>query len=192
MAMDYKNALEVINKGEVIKIDTFKVNDEVCIGTFGIGFDGHVAHLFAHSPKRGYSTYAKIVLREFYKYKPIKYEMKINGEPISKECFLLTFANSSQFGNNAAIAPFADIRDGELDITMISKFPLITTPRLIYRLMHAAIHKSKFVTLKKAKEVVLKNNTPLRAHIDGEPVTFSSDLHIKIVPLSLNVIVPQQ
>jgi hypothetical protein len=36
-------------------------------------------------------------------------------------CFLLTFANSSQFGNNAVIAPLADIKDGILDISMMGK-----------------------------------------------------------------------
>ncbi len=188
--MDYKKALEVINTGREVRIDTFKVNDEFCIGTFGVGFDGHVAHLFANSSKRGFVSYIKIVLSEFYKYKPTRYEMKIDGEDFSKECFLLTFANSSQFGNNAVIAPFAEVQDGILDISMVRQFPLISAPMLLFRLMNETIHKSRFFNMKRAKEIIVKNNTELQGHIDGEPVTFATDLQIKIVPSSLNVLVP--
>lgn len=189
--MNYREAIHIINTGKVVRIDTFKVNDAFCIGTFGVGFDAHTAHRFAQSPKRGFSTYAKIVLSEFYKYKPLTYEMKIDGQDFSKECFLLTVANSSQFGNDARIAPFADVQDGLLDISMISRFPLIQTPLLLYRLMNNAIYKSRYFTMKRAKELMIKNNTGLQVHIDGEPITFASDLHIKINPLSLNVLAPQ-
>jgi len=190
--MNYKDAIAVINTGRVENIDTFKVNNEVCIGTLGVGFDAHTAHLFAKSATRGFATYAKIILSEFYKYKPLSYEMTIEGEDFSKECFLLTIANSSQFGNNAVIAPFASVKDGVLDITMISRFPLIRTPVIIYRLMTRSIQKSPFFTAKRGKEIIIKNKTELPAHIDGEPVIFASDLHIKVVPSSLNVLVPNK
>jgi diacylglycerol kinase (ATP) len=189
--MNHKEAIGVINTGRVVRIDTFKVNDAFCVGTFGIGFDAHTAHMFAKSSKRGYSTYAKIVLTEFYKYKPVTYEITADGEAFSKECFLLTIANSSQFGNDARIAPFADVQDGLLDVSMISRFPFLGAPLLIYRLMHNAIHKSRYFSMKRAKEVTIKNNTEMQVHIDGEPITFATDLHISIVPLSLNVLVPQ-
>lgn len=188
--MDFEKALHVINTGKVIPIDTLRANDEFCTGTIGVGFDAHVAHLFSQSPKRGYSTYVKLVLTEFYKYKPQMRELLVDDKQVTKECFLLTFANSSQFGNNAVIAPFADVTDGIIDISMMKKFMLAHAPHLIYRLMHNKIHESKYFEMMTAKNIVLKNNGTLKAHIDGEPVTFSTDVHVKVVAKSLNVLVP--
>jgi diacylglycerol kinase family enzyme len=42
------------------------------------------------------------------------------------------------------------------------------------------------------KTVLLKNNSVLKGHIDGEPVTFTTDLHVKIIPASLNILVPER
>ena len=188
--VDIEKALHVINTGKIEKIDTVKVNDEFCLGTIGVGFDAHVAHLFASSKKRGYSTYVKLVLAEFYKYKPFKYELTVDSQTVTKSCFLLTIANSSQFGNNAVIAPFADVMDGTIDIIMMRQFGVCFAPNLIWRLMNNSIHKSRFFSMMRGKNILLKNNSILKGHIDGEPVTFENDLHIKILPSSLNVIVP--
>jgi len=188
--MKLEEAITVINTGKYERIDTIRVNNEFCLGTVGVGFDAHVAHLFAHSSKRGYATYVKLVLGEFYKYKARTHVMEIDGQTISKECFLLTFANSSQFGNNAVIAPFADVKDGIIDISFMKKFGFIYAPFLIRRLMNNSIHESKFFSMMRGKNIVLKNNFELQGHIDGEPVIFNNDLHVNIVPKSLNVIVP--
>ncbi len=188
--MNIEKAFHVINTGKIEKIDTVRANEEFCISTIGVGFDAHIAHLFANSSKRGYYTYAKLVLSEFHKYQPLTYELTVDGQAISKECFLLAFANSSQYGNDAVIAPFADVQDGIVDVSMMKKFPLLAAPFLVYRLTHNSIHKSKFFSMVKGKNIVLKNNLELKGHIDGEPVLFNSDIHIKIIPESLNVIIP--
>jgi len=188
--LEHKDSVMVINKSLKDRIDTVKVNGEFCLGTIGIGFDAHIAHLFAVSEVRGYSTYVKLILTEFYKYKSTLYHIEVDGKKISKECFLLTFANSSQFGNNAVIAPFADVKDGILDVSMMSRFPMFAAPHLIYRLMHNIIHQSRYFEMAKGKSVLVKNTGSLNGHIDGEPVTFEGDLQIDIVPASLTVIVP--
>jgi diacylglycerol kinase (ATP) len=188
--LKYEDAIRVINDSRKEIIDTVTVNNEFCLGTIGVGFDAHIAHLFARSEVRGYSTYVKLVLTEFYKYQPMLFHLNVDGKEISKECFLLTFANSSQFGNNAVIAPFADVRDGILDISMMKKFPVLAAPHLIYRLMNNIIHRSRFFDMAKGKTVHVKNTGAMLGHIDGEPVTFHGDLHIRIVPASLSVVVP--
>src|SRR5205085_10027306 len=133
-------------------------NDHFCIGTIGVGFDAHIAHLFAKAGKRGYSTYVKLVLAEFSSYGEKNFSILVDGKLYERKCFLLTFANSSQFGNNAVIAPFADVKDGIIDVSMISRFPAIAAPSLIYRLMKNSIHGSKYFSRLKAREIIVKNN----------------------------------
>jgi diacylglycerol kinase family enzyme len=188
--MTFKEAFDVINGGKTEAIDTVEVNEEISVSTIGIGFDAHIAHLFAEAGTRGYVTYVKLVLTEFYKYEPFTYLISVDGKEFSKECFLLTFANSSQFGNNVVIAPFADVKDGIIDISIMKKFPFRVAPHLIYRLMNNTIDKSRFFEMMRGKEITVRNNRVLQGHIDGEPVTFSTDIHVKTIPMSLKVIVP--
>lgn len=185
--VDFAKAMDVINRGKSETIDTVKVNGHFCVGTFGVGFDAHIAHLFANAGTRGYSTYVKLVLTEFYKYKSKIFHLDVDGERFEKECFLLTFANSSQFGNNAVIAPFADVKDGWIDVSMMRKFPVLVAPHLIYRMMNNSLHHSRFFSGKKGKIIRVLNNGILLGHIDGEPVQFTDTIRIEIVPLSLNV-----
>ena len=188
--LDPGEAVSVINRFNRQVIDSVTANGEFCLGTIGVGFDAHIAHLFAKSSVRGYATYVKLVLTEFYKYKPRNFQLTVDGKEFSKECFLLTFANSSQFGNNAVIAPFADVTDGLIEVSMMGKFPVLSAPHLIYRLMNNTIHRSRYFEMARGKNLLLKNSGALQGHIDGEPVTFQDDLHVQIVPGSISVIIP--
>lgn len=182
-------AIKLLNDGVSELIDTVTVNDRFCIGTIGVGFDAYIAHLFATAPKRGYSTYVKLVLTEFRSYREKRFSIVVDGKSYEKDCFLLTFANSSQFGNNAVIAPFADVKDGLIEISMLSRFPVMAAPSLIYKLMNNSIHRSGYFNALRGRQILVKNNEILNAHIDGEPVQFNSDLSIKIHALSLKVVV---
>ncbi|REJ83523.1 MAG: diacylglycerol kinase family lipid kinase [Bacteroidetes bacterium] len=188
--LDAREALKTLNKCYELDIDSLKINDRFCIGTFGLGFDAHIAHLFAASEKRGYYTYVKLVLGEFYKYNPKDYLLQIDGEKHLLEAFLLTVANGSQFGNNAVIAPFADPGDGIIDVSVMKKFPLISAPSLIYRMMKNTLYKSKYFESFRAKEILVYNNIELKCHIDGESCVFNSDIHVKMQASSIRMLVP--
>lgn len=185
--VDFKKAMHVINRGKPERIDTATVNSRFCAGTFGMGFDAHIAHLFAEAGTRGYSTYVKLVLTEFYKYPSRKFNLEIDGDNFEADCFLLTIANSSQFGNNAVIAPFADVKDGWLDISMMKKFPFLMAPHLIYRMMNNSLHRSRYFSGKRGKSIRILNSGKLKGHIDGEPVVLQDTIEVKVVPLSLDV-----
>ncbi|MBK9412994.1 MAG: diacylglycerol kinase family lipid kinase [Bacteroidetes bacterium] len=184
----FQKAVALLNTGTNELVDTLTVNNRPCIGTFGIGFDAHIAHLFAGAGTRGYSTYVKLVLAEFSKYKPVYFKIFADKKEYHLNCFLLTFANSSQFGNNAVIAPFADVKDGIIDISMLQKFPAYVAPHLVYRMMNNSIHNSRFFDRLNAKEILVRNETIVKGHIDGEPVELEGDIEIKVKPLSLNIV----
>lgn len=186
--IDFRKAVALLNTGTIESVDTLTINNRPCIGTFGIGFDAHIAHLFAGAGTRGYSTYVKLVLAEFSKYKPVYFKIFADKKEYHLNCFLLTFANSSQFGNNAVIAPFADVKDGIIDISMLQKFPAYVAPHLIYRMMNNSIHKSRFFDRMSAREITVRNETIVKGHIDGEPIELEGDIEIRIRPLSLNIV----
>jgi diacylglycerol kinase (ATP) len=190
--LELTEALKLIQYGKEKWCDTFTVSGHTGIGTFGLGFDAHIAHLFAQSNTRGYSTYVKLVLKEFSRFKGISLKMKFDGEDYTGSPFLFTVANSSQFGNNAVIAPMADSSDGWLDLAFVRKFPLWSAPSLIYRLTHNSLNKSKFYSHARCKEIYVENKKVMRAHIDGEPVEISGDFRIQVIPSSIKIIVPSR
>jgi len=188
--VDKKSALENMLNGQPAPIDTFTAGDHIAVGTFGIGFDAHIAHLFAKSQTRGYSTYVRLILREFSSFPPVNVALSIDGDPFTVGAFLLTFANSSQFGNNAVIAPFADITDGLLDISVMKPFPWYIAPKLIYRLTHNTLHQSKYYVHRTGSIIEVINPSVLKGHIDGEPVELYGNFTVRVVPQSLKIILP--
>ncbi|MFN4234238.1 MAG: diacylglycerol/lipid kinase family protein [Bacteroidia bacterium] len=184
-----KKALKLINQGNTNLHDTGLINSKPFIMCAGVGFDAHVAYLFSKENKRGLKTYIKIIAHEFSIYKPLKYELKIDGKKIEKKAFLISIANCSQFGNNAWIAPQAKSNDGILNITLIKPFLPFYAPSLVRRLFLKTIHKSKFVETFKGKEIEIKHKNTI-AQYDGEAFEAGKNIQIKIVPNSLYIITP--
>jgi len=185
-----EKAVKVINNTKLFKMDTIQINDDYFVNMAGVGFDAHISHLFANHGKRGFRSYLKLILKEYFNYKPNNYSLRINQQSIDIQAFLISFANSSQFGNNAHIAPLAEINDGLIDICILKRFPIWKSLIITILLYSKKLTKSKYYQIKKASKVEIINNNELNAHIDGDPITFNSNVEIKIIPESLNVVIP--
>lgn len=187
--MDLKKAMSVINEAKIVSIDTIQLNDERFVNVAGIGFDAHIGWEFAKFGKRGFSSYVKVISRELPRYKAQDFELTIDGKTFSKNAYLISFANGSQWGNNAIIAPEADIKDGIMDIAILRDFKFMNAFSIGLKLFRGTLHKSSYLEVIKAKEVIVKQTGTI-AHIDGEPIETGNELRIKVDPLSLKVIVP--
>lgn len=187
--LNLKKAMKVINSGKQIKIDTIQMNEETFANVAGVGFDAHIGWEFAKFGKRGFSSYVKVITRELPKYKAQDFELIIDGKSSIKNAYLISFANGSQWGNNAYIAPTANITDGMMDIAILKDFKFINAIAIGYRLFKKSLDKSSFLEIIKAKEVIVKQKGII-AHIDGEPIEIGHEIIIKVNPLSLKVIVP--
>ncbi len=186
--INVKKAVEIINRGKFTQIDTMKVNDNYCVNMAGVGFDAHISNLFASYGKRGLQSYVKLIIKEFFKYKEHRYKILIDNRVGEEEAFVISFANSTQFGNNAHIAPMAKIDDGLIDVCILKKFPAWKAPFLAARLFLKTIHKSKYYKLLKTNKLKIINSETLHAHMDGDPFTFDSNIKIEVLPKSLSVV----
>ncbi len=183
-------AIKVLNTGRVLDVDTVVANDKTVIGICGVGFDAHIAHEFANYGKRGFSSYVKVIMREFPKYKLALYKIEVNGEIIEEKAWLVTVANGSQFGNNATINPQSIITDGIMELCIVKPFEWWRFPILVYALFNNKIDRLPFITTIKADTITILNNDTTVAHIDGEPVHLGPEILFKVLPKSLKVIVP--
>ena len=182
-------AIRLLKECKTVKIDTVSINDEKFIGIAGVGFDALIAAKFATYGKRGLRSYVALTFKELNDYVAETYELYIDGQKYERNAFMISFANSAQFGNNAVVAPGATITDGIIDICVMQQFPPITLPLLTMRLFTNTIDKSKYMEILKGKEIFLKQKSKF-VHLDGEPYELGQELHIKINPKSLNIVVP--
>ena len=171
-------AIRVLNQMNEGFIDTIVLNEKYYIASIaGVGFDAYIARLMKSAKLRGFSAYLNLILREYPTYESKDYTLIIDGQEIHRKAWFTTFANSNQFGYNAAIAPLAKLDDGLIDISIVDKIPIghvpITGP-LVYA-NHFEL--SQHVEMFKAHEVHVMGNVDRWVNIDGEGENVGTELH---------------
>lgn len=180
ISMNIRKSARTLIEGMALHLDVCKLNDQRFLCTSGIGFDAIIADKMSKTASRGFLKYVQLVVGESIFFKPIEVQMKIDGVSIEEPVFLITFANASQFGNNAFIAPGASMTDGFIDVVVVRKFAKIWMPVFAVALFSKHIPNLPFVDCYKAKEIELKlANTP-HYHFDGEPGKLKTPAHITI------------
>jgi len=180
-------AIEVINQSRSNLIDTGTFNDKLFLSVAGLGFDAKVSAAFDVFGRRGLLSYMYISAREYFSFKANNYTIELNGRTIETKAFLLTAANSSQFGNNAFIAPNAKIDDGLLDFVIIKPSNFFSSLIISLRMFNGTLHKSKYCEIHQSNKIRIIHDDNV-AQIDGEPVTIPHQITITLHSKSLLMI----
>lgn len=184
-------AIEMLNSSEPIFIDYGMVNDIPFFSTCGVGFDAVVAEKFSDT-ERGLKGYMQTILKDLFQYKPETYHIEGNGIDITTTAFLVNFANASQWGYEAYIAPKASIQDGWLDVAIVSEFPMVIAAGLALSLFTKTIDEMLHMNTIRAKELILTRESEGIMQIDGTPIMMPAKLHVKIVEDGLKVLVKKR
>ena len=187
-------AIELLNHAEPVAIDYGLANDQLFVSTCGVGFEARVAYQFAAAGTRGFRTYFEQIIKDAFSYQPETYTIRFaeNNKEITHKAFLITFANSNQWGYEARIAPKASLQDGLMDICIMSQHALLGSADLALRLFTKHINDSLFMDTIKAKDVVLVREREGLFHIDGDPVEMPNEIHIRIIEDGLRVLVEKR
>lgn len=189
MDADLEKAVSQLNSCDFRSIDSCTANGIPFFNVSGVGFDAHIANLFATTKVRGFMTYIKLVLRECAFYPAQRYTLEYDGKRESHEAVIISWANAKQFGHNAQISPESIVDDGLVDICVLKDFNRLKVPILLYYLFTARIHKSKYMKIIRTKSVKISCENGI-SHLDGEGIDLGSSIHIDTVPKSLNIFVP--
>ncbi|GAA4437250.1 diacylglycerol kinase family lipid kinase [Pontibacter saemangeumensis] len=186
-----QGALRVLNKGHVTTIDSGSINGHPFFTTAGIGFDAYISSVFAGNKKRGLQSYVELVMKEVRNYRHLPVKASINGAVIDTDCFVMAFANAAQYGNNAYIAPEADIQDGLLDVCLVRRLDIIKALNLSYSMLTNQLAHADSAEYFKTTHVQVETEEPMMFHADGEYMGKTSAFDVHIQPLSLKVVTPQ-
>lgn len=188
--MQCKKALMSLNQSTIKTIDTGMANSVPFINVCGFGFDAHVCAGFANMGTRGFRTYAKVSLQTIKKFKPEKLTLDIHQTRTQEKAIVLAICNGPQYGNNAYIAPEANLSDGQFHITHIQELNWKNIVGLGVNLFLKRLHQSAHVKTSIANCLTVHREEDNFVNIDGEPVWLEKSVNIKLQALSLNVLIP--
>ncbi|MDR1170343.1 MAG: YegS/Rv2252/BmrU family lipid kinase [Prevotellaceae bacterium] len=190
ISLNYHKANHIAQNGEIISSDYGILNGKPFFCTAGTGFDAQVGKRFAQIGRRGFVSYAQASVMEYFHYSPQNYKITIDGKTFSRRAFMITCANTSQWGYNAYIAPDAKLNDGLIDLVIVSPFSFMVAPIIGLRVFTKSLCNSRNIEVYRAKEAVIERDRAGFIHIDGEPLNEKKVLKIKAVSGELKIIAP--
>ncbi len=192
---DPLEAAALISQGKIIKIDLGLVNDKYFINMAGLGFDAAVAQrINAKKLYGGTIAYLWAILCTLFTYQALDLEITIDGEVRREKVTLIAIANAQYVGGGLKMAPYADLRDGLLDVCIIkeaTRWEILQTLPSLFTGGHKDHEKCIML---KAREVMLKPLNPRQkffCHAEGE-IFAGFPLHFCIVPAALRIVVPPE
>lgn len=194
ISMQPEKALQQLFAEQLAVIDTCYLNGTPFFCTAGVGFDAFVAERFAQQTTRGLSTYAKTVLKAWRVYEPPTLSLELDGTLRQQQVFAVTFANASQYGNNAYVAPLALTDDGLMDVCVMSPFALYQLPAVLWRLFNRSLNHSRHLQIFRTPHLCVNTqSSPTLVHLDGDPLWLpTATLQLSLKPHSLRVLVGQR
>lgn len=182
-------AVRSLFSSQVFDMDVFTVNGKLSLNVSGIGFDGHVTNLFGVKTGRGLLGYVTVTVQEFTTFSEFQAEIAIDQRQITRHVFIIAIANSSQYGNNAYIAPAASVCDGLLHINFLRKIPLYRMD-FLYDFFAGRVGHSPYSDIVETAAMEVTTSFPVAHHVDGEPAGLESKFRIVLNPGALRVLYP--
>ncbi len=189
--LDATKAINIIGEGHVRTIDYGSANGNIFFCTCGVGFDAFISDKFADEKKRGPLGYVRNIVEGVIEFKPEEYTIIHDEGEIKEKAFLVTCANASQYGNEAYIAPDADMEDGKMNVSILKPLNPNEIPQTTFQLFTKNIDKnSKMITLL-SSQLKIKREKSGVMHVDGEPLESGKEINVKIIPKGLKVFAPK-
>lgn len=188
--LNIDQAMEVAVSGQVTKIDTGEANGNPFLNVMGIGLDAEIGNRFNDSKGRGFLKYLREGWSTLFYYRSARYELVRKQSVEAVDAYLIAIANSSQYGNNAYIAPDASLQDGKLNFVIIQYPGFFGALILIWQMFAKTLYKSEKVEAFCEESITLLLSQPSFFHVDGEILECKDKIEVVTRPLSLGVVVP--
>ncbi len=175
-------------------IDAGELNGRMFLNIAGIGLDARIAERFnaCEQGKRGIGPYFRIGLHEAFCYEPQPLEIALDGERIDSRALLIAFANGSEYGNRARIAPHARLDDGRLEAVVVEDRRPVARLWGSRHLLLSRPERAAGMTFRSIQHAEVRGTGPLPFHVDGEHGVADHVISVRIRPGYLRVCVPAE
>lgn len=184
------SAADVVTRGHVRRIDAVRTGSGRwwdC--ALAAGFDSAVNDLANRLRwPRGRRRYDLAVLAELPTFRPIRFALRLDGQPEETTAMLVALGNARSYGAGLRIAPHARLDDGLLDVVVVGPVPAATLIRLYPTVWRGRHVDHPAVTVRRAAVVEL-SAPGVTAYADGERLG-PLPLVNRCVPGALRVLAP--
>ncbi len=175
----------------VAVIDSGAANGFPFFNVMGVGFDADISRRFNDLPRRGPAAYARAGFEAFRDRRPQQVTVAADGgPPATLDAFLVSVANSDQYGNRARLAPGASVTDGRLDLVAVHPVGFWSALPLFARLFFGSFDRSPRVVRLRGTRFVIRRRVSGLVHTDGETHETDATVEILVRPRSLRLVVP--
>lgn len=189
--LGFDEALEALLDARVRVIDTGSVNGLPFFNVAGLGLDANISDRFNRSRERGLLSYFRLGFEALFRTPIEQLVIEPAGAPaVSLPSFMTAIANSTQYGNNARIAPRAMLDDGRLDVVVVTSGNPVLAFWLGLRSFAGTLDRAQAVRSLQAPGFTIRRAAAGPIHTDGEVHVCPATVEVRVVPRSLRVLVP--
>ncbi len=156
-------------------------------GVLGAGFDAKVnERANGWRWPKGPRKYDLAIARELPVFRPLPYELVLDGRTITANAMLVAVGNGPSYGGGMQVCPDAELDDGLLDVMIVDKISKLEFLKVFPKVYTGAHKDHPAVTIHRARQVRL--DTPgIVAYADGERYA-PLPMTCEVVPGALRVL----
>ena len=191
---DLNKALEIACAGEPRQIDVGKANDRLFLNVVSGGFGAEVTATTPQDMKKalGGAAYTLMGLAKAMDVKSKTGRLLVPGEaPFEGSMLIMAVGNNRFAGGGFAVAPYADLEDGLLDLAVLSDFPSTALAQVVRELEDIENPDNQYVHYRQLAEFTVDADSEVHFNVDGEPV-HTSKMAFSILPKCLGVATGEQ
>ena len=181
-------ALDVIVHGEIRKIHTTTVNDQLCIHLSDIGLNAYLMKKFESNGVRGMWGYMIASIKVLLQNSLMDIEMVIDGEKIKLKAFMVVIANATMYGTGAVINPIGNLDDEYFEVIVIKKISFLEVFKMV--VSHQSYDEEK-TKIYQTNSLTIKSRKKVHFQLDGEYLGKVNVVTANLVPDALRINVPK-
>lgn len=184
-------ACQTLLDGEERALDLGEANGRAFACIASVGFDSE-ANRVANEARliRGNLVYAWAAIRALISWKPVRFEVTLDGRNLEFEGYTVAVANSAYYGGGMKVAPAADPADGFLDVIFVKQTPKWRFLRNLPKVFAGTHVQLDEIETHRAREVVVRADRQFDVYADGDPIT-TLPATVRLIPKALRVIAPR-
>jgi diacylglycerol kinase (ATP) len=184
-------ALRILTEGTPRLIDTGLADGRPFFTAAGLGFEAEIAQRFNRLERRGFLRYLTTSAQALRHWESERVFVTHADGREELTAFTLVVANASQYGNNAHIAPRAEVDDGLLNLCVVPPITLVNAPVLLTRLFAGTLDRSIVTTQRCAPYFLVERESTGPIHTDGEIHEAGRSVEFTVRPASLKIMAPR-
>ncbi|HMJ70801.1 MAG TPA: diacylglycerol kinase family protein [Cyclobacteriaceae bacterium] len=185
---DPQKALDVIAAGFTRRISATIINGRTSIHLADVGLNAFMLKEFQSRGKRGYLGYTLATAKVLWKNRGVDVDLAYDGKHVRIKADIILIANATSYGTGVTVNPVGKLDD---DVFEVIAIPNLSLGDVIKNsLQKSTIDRSK-VKVFQMSEGTLTSKRPVHFQIDGEYLGKVKEVHAKLLPNCLQVIVPE-